>query len=220
VVLLVLICIFLGFPICIPLANLGVIGKEIVFVGVSITVLGFFAIGIPIFPKLYAKTVYQVKIDTEWILFECIKPYLWSKPSEPIRVNLNDLKSFKYEPSNNFDLFRLRLKSGKKIRFYQYFFDNKDDFDVFLRDFRKAVTNYNKENSTITPIEEEKSIMENKYFLWIVAVIISVIFIGTILLLIFKGVSNPKGIIAILIVLGPLSWVITQVVQGLKKKSK
>lgn len=133
-----------------------------------------------------------------------------------IRIDWKELKSYKYEPSSNFDLFRLRLRNGKKIKFYRFYYDIDDDFDVFMQDFRRKVKIYNKTNST-NPIEEEKLIMNNKIFLWIVTVILIIVFIGTIILLAFKGVSNIKGIMSILIILGPLAWVMNQIIKGLRK---
>lgn len=85
-----------------------------------------------------------------------------------------------------------------------------------MQDFRRKVKIYNKTNST-NPIEEEKLIMNNKIFLWIVTVILIIVFIGTIILLAFKGVSNIKGIMSILIILGPLAWVMNQIIKGLRK---
>ncbi len=59
--------------------------------------------------------------------------------------------------------------------------------------------------------------MENRTFLITIGFLIGMIFIATILLVIFKGVSNMKGIITVLIVLGPLIWVIIRIVKGFQK---
>jgi len=83
--------------------------------------------------------------------------------------------------------------------------------------FKRTIESYNKKKSTTAVIEKEKSIMENRTFLVAIGLLIGVIFIATILLVIFKGVSNMKGIIPILIVLGPLIWVIIRIVKGLQK---
>jgi len=204
----------------VPLMAKGLIQKEIVIGGLIWLMLGITVAFIPIFPKLYAKAIYRAEIDSEGIQLDNIKPCLWGKLQQPLRVNFNELKSYKYEPSNNFAMFRLRLRTGKKIKFDQYFFDCKDDFDVFLRDFEKALKVYNKSKDTDNQINAENLIMNNKIFLWVVAVIIMLVVISAVILISIKGISNPKAFISIFVFLGPLGWVISQVVKGLKKKSE
>jgi len=204
-----------------PLRGKGllIIPKEIM-IGLCIwVILGILTL-LPIFPKFYAKAVYLAKIDPEGILLDNIKPYLWGKLQQPLRVKFNELKSYKYEPSNNFDMFRLRLKTGKKIKFDRYFFDSKDDFYVFLWNFEKAIKVYNKSTDKDNQINAEKLIMDNKVFLWVVAVIIMLMAISAVVLISIKGINNPKAFVSIFVFLGPLGWVISQVIKGLKKKSE
>ena len=210
---------FFFFLVSVPLivnAPDNLIIRNILVGGITLATLAVFTL-FPHVPKLYAKAIYQVKIDTEGILFENIKPILWGKLQAPVRINFSELKSYKYEPSNNFDMFRLRLKTGKKIRFDRYFFDSNDGFDIFFRDFQKTLRIYNKSKDTDNKINEENLIMNNKVFLWAVAVVLTAIIIGSIMLICIKGISNPKGFVSILVVFAPLVWVIRQIIKGLKK---
>ena len=97
--------------------------------------------------------------------------------------------------------------SGKTIKLHRWYNDSNDDFDKFMTQFKRAIESYNKKKSTETVIEKEKLIMENRTFLITVGLLIGMIFIAAILLLIFRGVRNIKGIFPMLIVLGPLIWV-------------
>lgn len=195
------------------LNNLGFIGQLIACVYLfSATFISLF-----ILPKKIAKAILLISTDTEGIQFDWIKPYWGSKRKPTQRVRLDELKSYKYESSYNFSTLKLRLKSGSRIQLHSWYNDSNDDFDKFMTHFKRNIENYNKKKSTTVVIEKEKLIMENRTFLIAIGLLIGMIFIATILLLIFKGVSNIKGIISIFIVLGPLIWVIIQIVNGLRK---
>ena len=195
------------------LNRLGLIGQIIAGVYIiSATFISLFTL-----PKYTAKALLLISSDTEGFQFDWVKQYWGNKPKLIQRVSLNELKSYKYESSYNFCTLKLRLKSGSKIKLHRWYNDSNDDFDKFMTHFKRTIESYNKKKSTIAVIEKEKSIMENRTFLVAIGLLIGVIFIATILLAIFKGVSNMKGIIPILIVLGPLIWVIIQIVKGLQK---
>ena len=198
---------------CIFLNRLGLIGQIIAGVYIiSATFISLFTL-----PKYTAKALLLISSDTEGFQFDWVKPYWGSKPKLTQRVRLDELKSYKYESSYNFSTLKLRLKSGSRIQLHRWYNDSNDDFDKFLTHFKRTIESYNKKKSTTAVIEKEKSIMENRTFLVAIGLLIGVIFIATILLVIFKGVSNMKGIIPILIVLGPLIWVIIRIVKGLQK---
>jgi len=195
------------------LNSLGLIG-QIIF-GVYILSAAF--ISLFILPKYISKAILLISTDTEGFQFNWVKPYWGSKPKHTQRVRLDELKSYKYESSYNFSTLKLKLKSGSRIQLHRWYNDSNDDFDKFMTHFKRTIESYNKKKSTTAVIEKEKSIMENRTFLIVIGLLIGVIFIATILLIIFKGVSNMKGIIPILIVLGPLIWVIIRIVKGLQK---
>lgn len=202
----------------VPLMANKLITKEIVIGGLVLLIAAIFIAFF--FPKLYAKSIYEAKIDTEGIEFENIKPYLWGKLQDPLRIHFNELKSYKYEPNYNFDMLRLRLKTGKKIKFFQYSLDNNDEFNVFFSDFEKLLKSFNESKEVDNQIKKEKLIMENKVYLWVLAVLITLLVSGSIVLISFKGINNPKGIVSLLITLSPMIWLINQVVKGLRKKSE
>lgn len=202
-----------GFPLAMLLIPHGIAGQ--IVLGVLAVTIVFSSLFI--FPKYVAKAILLISSDTEGFQFDWVKPYWGSKPKLTQRVRLDELKSYKYESSYNFSTLRLRLKSGSSIQLHRWYNDSNDDFDKFMTHFKRTIESYNKKKSTTAVIEKEKSIMENRTFLITIGLLIGVIFIATILLVIFKGVSNMKGIIPILIFLGPLIWVIIQIVNGLQK---
>ena len=200
-------------PITLIFYPLGLIGQIIIGIYLIIgALLTFF-----ILPKYIAKGILQITSDAEGFQFDWVKPYWGSNPKQLQRISLDALKSYKYESSYNFSTLKLRLKLGGRIKLHRWYNDSNDDFDKFMTHFKRTIESYNKKKSTATVIEKEKSIMENRSFLIAIGLVIGVIFIATILLLIFKGVSNMKGIIPILIVLGPLIWVIIRIIKGLQK---
>lgn len=202
-----------GFPLAMLLIPHGIAGQ--IVLGILAIVLVFSSFFI--FPKYIAKAILLISTDMEGFQLDWVKPYWGSKPKLTQRVRLDELKSYKYESSYNFSTLKLRLKSGSRIQLHRWYNDSNDDFDKFMTHFKRTIESYNKKKSTTAVIEKEKSIMENRTFLVAIGLLIGVIFIATILLVIFKGVSNIKGIIPILIVLGPLIWVIIRIIKGLQK---
>jgi hypothetical protein len=59
-------------------------------------------------------------------------------------ITFSDIESYKYQPDNNFDLFRLTLKDGSEIKLWHFALTFKDDFDKLVRDFPQLVNSYNK----------------------------------------------------------------------------
>jgi hypothetical protein len=189
------------------------INEWILFVfNVLLTLLFFFN-----FSKYFSKTILEITTDRINYNFEWKNPYLGFKLLPAMSFSISDIKSYKFEPSNHFHLFKIKLKSGQKIVLHQYEWDSNDDFQDFVDYFQRIVKNHNKKKSTVEPIMPEPSIMENKKFLIFLAILITIIFISAIVLISTKGINNPKGILPILIVLGPLIWVISLIVKGLRK---
>jgi uncharacterized membrane protein len=202
-----------GFPLAMLLLPFGILGQ--IILGILAIVLVFTSFFI--IPKYIAKAILVISIDSEGFQLDWVKPYWGSKPKQTQHVRLDELKSYKYESSYNFSTLKLRLKSGSILQLHRWYNDSDDDFDKFMTHFKRTIESYNKKKSTTTVIEKEKSIMENRTFLIAIGLLLGVIFVATILLFIFKGVSNLKGIIPILIVLGPLIWVVIRIVKGLQK---
>ena len=201
------------FPITFILLKYGLVGQ----IAIGVFVVVFIALSFFILPRYISKAILLISSDTEGFQFDWVKPYWGNKPKPTQRVRLDELKSYKYESSYNFSTLKLRLKSGNRIQLHRLYNDSNDDFDKFMTHFKRNIENYNKKKSATVVIQKEKSIMENRTFLIAIGLLIGMIFTTTILLLIFKGVSSMKGIIPILIVLGPLIWVIIRIVKGLQK---
>jgi uncharacterized membrane protein len=200
-------------PVTIILLKNSIIGQ------IAIGIYAVFVIILPFFilPKYVAKAILKITSEGDFFHLDWIKPFLGSKTKQPLAFGLDELKSYKYETSYNFSTLKIQLKSGLKLKLHRWHNDNSDDFNLFMTYFRRTIENYNKKNSTLTIIEKEKTIMENRSFLIAIGLLIVAIFITTIVLLFFKGVSNIKGIIPVLIVLGPLIWVVIRIIKGLQK---
>ena len=199
-------------PVTIVLYKYNIWGHLLILFYILITLIPFFK-----FPKYIAKSVLKIVLEVDGIQIDWIKPYWGSKPKQSQRIDFDELKSYKFEGSYNFSTLKLRFISGKRLKFHRWYNDDNDDFDKFLRHFIKAIDSHNKRKSTVIPVIKENLIMENKNFLITIAIVIGIIIISAILLIIFKGVSNIRGIIYIFIVLAPLIWVIKQIIKGLQK---
>lgn len=60
------------------------------------------------------------------------------------KILFSDIESYKYQPDNNFDLFKLTLKDGSEIKLWHFALTFNDDFDKLIMDFPKLVNNFNK----------------------------------------------------------------------------
>ena len=119
----------------------------------------------------------------------------------------------------SFDIFRLKLQSGKKIAFNRFFFDLNDDFKLFFHNFKEAVEQYNQSYTVSKPVEKEKTLMDNKVFLWVLGIVFGlIIIVGIVLLIVTETTSNQ--LMRFLVVIAPSAWVFSKVIQGLKKKSE
>jgi hypothetical protein len=204
----------------IPIAKLfnplGTIGEILIFVYLIIgVVIPFF-----ILPKYIAKGIIQIIIDTDSIQLIWVKYFLGSAIKKPLKFRFDEIKSYKFEPSNNFDTIKIEFNSGEKLKIHRWLYDKKDDFNKFMTLFKRKIEAHNKKKSTVTPIKKERLIMENKTFLLIIGIVIALLIIFAIALIFIMRVSNIKGIVSLLIVIGPLIWVAIQVVNGLKKIKK
>lgn len=206
----------LAFPITLIFYPLGIGGQIIIGLFVIILVI------LPLFilPKYIAKGIVQILIDTDSIQLTWVKSFLGNTANQSVQFRFDEIKSYKFEPSNNFDTLKIELNSGEKLKIHRWLYDKKDDFNKFMTLFKRKIEAHNKKKSTVTPIKKERLIMENKTFLLIIGIVISLLIISAIALIFIMGVSNIKGIVSLLIVIGPLIWVSMQVVNGLKKIKK
>jgi hypothetical protein len=59
-------------------------------------------------------------------------------------ILFSDIESYKYQPDNNFDLFKLTMKDGSEIKLWHFALTFKDDFDKLTMDFPQLVNSFNK----------------------------------------------------------------------------
>lgn len=204
-------------PILVPIARQ-------TFGGIWEYLVGFFVIFIGILnmfitPKYLAKSILKLDIASNTLTINCITPFFGNrKNSNQQTISFNDIKSYKYEHSTYFNTFKITLKNNKKFVIHRWYYDCLDEFDKFLLFFIKNVKVYNKDKNTQNVILKDNLIMENRTFLIFIGLTIISIFITTIILIITKGINNPKGIIYILCFSPPLFWLIKQIYNGLFRK--
>lgn len=167
-------------------------------------------------PKYLAKSELEIYCGNSGIEITCIKPLLGSKIGKIISVKYEEIKSYKFESTNYFSTFKIILKDGSTYKFHRWYNDNDDQFDGFDKAFIKNIKTYNNRKTSSGIIKREKSIFENRLFLIIVAIILSLMVLTTIILLFTKGIQNKSGFIFMFIFFPPLIWVSIQVIRGLK----
>lgn len=168
-------------------------------------------------PKITSKEIINIKFDYESIKIRWIKKFWFNSIKEDIEFNINDINTYKYEPSNNFDTFKIDLKNGKKFKIHRWYLDTNDDFEKFYKDFEKIIKLHNKKSNQSIIIRNQ-NLMENKPFLFFLAIFLIIIIIVSVYFIMTKGINNPKGIIPILVVFSSLIWLIHNIINGLNDK--
>lgn len=168
-------------------------------------------------PKYFAKSVIEIWCNDTCIEIANKKPFYGSKINKKISMRFDDFKSYKFEATSNFSTFIITLKDGSTHKFHRWYNDNNDQFDEFYKVFTQKIKIINKTHRFSNEIKREKSILENRTFLIVIAIILTLIILATIILLFTRGVQNKSGFIYIFIFLGPLVWLANQIYNGLRK---
>ncbi|MCP9612909.1 hypothetical protein [Coprobacter tertius] len=179
----------------------------------SFLLLGYFK-----FPRLYGKAIIKITSEKRNYKIEYMQPYRFGKMKPILEFHLRDVDSYKYESGYAFDFFKIKFKSGKVLKLNQWSFDKDDDFKKFINSFKSDIKSYNQLKGTTEPIERQKSLLENRTYLIVMAIMFSLIIIGIIVGLILKGTSNKGGLIMVGVILGPMIWSISQIINGLRQK--
>lgn len=180
--------------------------------GVWEYVVGIIIIGLVIYswfksPKYFAKSVLQITIIPEGIIISSVKPFYGFKNSEDNLVRFDDIKTYKYEVSNNFSVFKINLKNGKKIVINRWYNDSNDEFDKFFTFFERKIKSYNKSNPW-SLIVKKKLLMEDKRFLKVLAFILLTVILFSLFLIFKFGIRNFSGLLFLFISLPSLIWII------------
>ena len=171
-----------------------------------------------ILPKKYGKAIIKITSEKRNYKIEYIQPYRFGKMKPILEFHLRDVDSYKYESGYAFDFFKIKFKSGKVLKLNQWYADKDDDFMKFMNYFKSDIKSYNQLKGTTEPIERQKSLLENRTYLIVMAIMFSLIIIGIIVGLILKGTSNKGGLIMVGVILGPMIWSISQIINGLRQK--
>lgn len=113
-------------------------------------------------------TRFTARALTEWTITENKIQCRWldqfifhSKPD--LNIDWNDIQEYKYQPDQNFDLFKMKLTDGTVIKLWHNTSTTDDDFRRFVDAFeRKVQANNQKDRGTSTQIKRSKIIYETK----------------------------------------------------------
>ena len=178
-----------------PKNPLSTIASVILIMSFALFVQRFISLGIVII------NLSNTEISITWI-----KQYIFHKKPNR-KITLSEIESYKYQPDQNFDLFKLNLKDGSEIRLWHFTFTAGDDFDKLITDFPSIVSHHNQnaqavrhaknQNVLKNEIKAENTIFESDAapFLAILAIVMIIAFL---LILYFNTSKNP------LIMLGPI----------------
>lgn len=167
---------------------------------VLIMVLAFFL------QRFISLGIVIVNLTDKEISINWIKQYIFhNRPNR--QIPLSDIDSYKYQPDQNFDLFKLTLKDGSEIRLWHFTFTSGDDFHKLAENFSQIVVKSNKERKKEFKSEEldqagveikrEKTIFESEFAPFLAAFAILMI-IAVPLILYFKPAETSKNSFALL----------------------
>ena len=164
----------------------------------------------------------QLGMDEDGIEIKYLKqPFFLNRINA--QIYWEDIEAYKYEPSLRYDKFVIKLKTGKRIKFFHETDKNgKDNFLKLITDFSFTVNRLNNEKFNDGEIKTLKVIYETTYGL--VSAIIVVLFLIAApvllsLLLILKGKSSTNFAALILPYIGGFYYVY-EVYSHRKKKKK
>lgn len=85
----------------------------------------------------------EVTLTKSDISISWLSQYIFHKYPDRT-ILLSDIETYKYQPDNNFDLFKLTMKDGSEIKLWHFALTFKDDFDKLVIDFSQLVNSFNK----------------------------------------------------------------------------
>ena len=147
-----------------------------------------------------------VNLTDKEISINWIKQYIFhNRPNR--EIPLSDIESYKYQPDQNFDLFKLTLKDGSEIRLWHFTFTSGDDFHKLAMDFSQIVIKHNKERTKKSKTEElgqsgvgikrANTIFESEFAPFLAAFAILII-VAVPLILYFRSADTSKNPFALL----------------------
>jgi hypothetical protein len=158
-------------------------------------------IGIGLFlQRFISRAEIEISLTKEFLTIKWLHQYIFHKNPDR-KISFREIKSYKYQEDQNFDLFQITLIDDTEINFWHFTF-TKDDFDSFVQIFPEFIEYHNKIAETESSdkkltykqpkIERAKSIYENEASPVFVILAIGVVLVIS-LVMIFKdnGVSNP-----------------------------
>lgn len=85
----------------------------------------------------------EVTLTKNDISIRWLSQYIFHKYPDRT-ILLSDIETYKYQPDNNFDLFKLTMKDGSEIKLWHFALTFRDDFDKLVIDFPQLVSRFNK----------------------------------------------------------------------------
>jgi hypothetical protein len=182
---------------------------------IAVAVIMFLAFFLQRFTSL---GIVIVNLTEKEISINWIKQYIFhNRPN--IQIPLSDIDSYKYQPDQNFDLFKLTLKDGSEIRLWHFTFTSGDDFHKLAKHFPQIVVKYNKEQKKEFKKEElgqpsvgikrAKTIFESEFAPYLAAFAILGI-VAVPLILYFKPADTSKNPFVLLTPMAGAIFFLTQ----------
>lgn len=163
--------------------------KQSVILFLTIVISIFYSVKFLIKTKAYT----DVEVYLTDLAIECnwARPFLFQS-KENSYIEWSTIKSYTFEPQQRFDLFKIKTHSGQTIRLsHDKESNQRDDFKIFLRDFKQKVKGINKEQSNFTTIQKGKTIYETSF--GIITAYIFLISLPYILYLSFTNENKNPG---------------------------
>lgn len=88
----------------------------------------------------------EVTLTKNEISIRWLTQYIFHKYKDRT-ILLSQIETYKYQPDNNFDLFKLTMKDGSEIKLWHFVLTSKDDFNKLTTDFPQLVNSFNKKVS-------------------------------------------------------------------------
>ena len=169
--------------------------------------------------------IVTVNLTDKEISFNWTKQYIFhNRPNR--QIPLSDIESYKYQPDQNFYLFKLSLKDGSDIRLWHFTFTSGDDFDKLAMDFSQTVAKHNKPqkrefkrnefDQSEVGIKRAKTVFELESAPFIAAFAI-ILIVAVPLILYFKPTDTSKNAFMLL---APMAGAIYFLIQFYKYRRK
>ncbi|MEO8147726.1 MAG: hypothetical protein ABI723_08830 [Bacteroidia bacterium] len=143
-----------------------------------------------LFQRFILGTNIEITLSDEKISIKWLSQFIFHNRLDR-EINFEEIESYKYQPSLNYHLFKLKLKDGTKIRLLNN--NRRADFLRFVADFESLSKQYNHlHKGKANKIMRAKTIYETPVGLLFMFIAIALILVYPVLLLLEPSVTAPS----------------------------